>query len=142
LNATAAARQTAAVGFLDTIVKANSMYESKYQNGYAATIGQLGGVATAPATCDLSQMIDNSQIATMANNKQYVITYTPQGTALTTPAVGCTAAGFAGFLGTAVPLTVGASNSYCVDEKFTKHVDTTGGAAVTSESACDALPVL
>jgi len=141
LAATWSARQTKAVGFITAISQANSLYEQKYQNGYAPTIGVLAGPSTAAATCNLAEVIDNSLPTTMANSGQYVIAYTPMGTALAAPANGCTTPGQAGYLATASPLTPGAANSYCIDENQTLHVDVTGAAAVTTDTACDALPV-
>jgi len=141
LSATWSARQTKAVGFLNAISQANSMYEQKYQDGYAPTIGVLAGPTTAAPTCDLAEVLDNSLPATMTNSSQYIITYTATGTALTTAATGCTNPGQSGFLVTAQPMTAGAANSYCIDEASILHVDTTGGTAVTTDAACNALPV-
>jgi type IV pilus assembly protein PilA len=142
LAATWSARQAKAAGFITAISQANSLYEQKWQDGYAPTIGVLAGPATAAATCDLAEVLDNSLPATMTNSGQYLITYTATGTTLTAAAAGCTNPGQAGFLATANPLTAGAANAYCIDEKQTLHVDTTGPtAAVTTDAACDALPV-
>ena len=141
LSATWAARQTKAVGFITAISQSNSLYEQKWANGYAPTIGVLAGPTTATATCDLAEVLDNALPPTMTNSGQYVITYIAQGTALAAPGTGCTNPGQSGYLATASPLTVGAANSYCIDEHQTLHVDTTGGAAVTSDTACDGLPV-
>ena len=141
LAATWSARQTKAVGFITAISQGNSIYEQKWSNGYAPTIGVLAAPTTA-ATCDLAEVLDNSLPATMTNTGQYLITYTAQGAALAAPGTGCTVAGQAGYLATANPLTAGAANAYCIDEHQTLHVDVTGPtAAVTSDTACDQLPV-
>jgi type IV pilus assembly protein PilA len=135
------ANQAAAVANLRTISTASVSYWVTYSNGYPANLGILGG-SVPPATCNLSILIDES-IATAPNQKngfQYAYTGDQGNVAVSPP--GCTP-GFAGYLATAVPLTVGLTGdiSYCANEPGIIHYDTTGAVAGSS-AACDALPTL
>jgi type IV pilus assembly protein PilA len=140
LRSRISANQAAVVSNIRTITNAAVSYFITYGNGYPPTLGALGGVNGAAATCTASLLID-SVLATTAQRSGYQITYAGQqgnvgGAACATP-------GFNGFLITAVPIAAGLSGhlSYCSSEPGVIHYDPSGVAA-PDEIACAALPVL
>jgi type IV pilus assembly protein PilA len=142
LRARIAANESAAVGTLRTWTTAAVTYESTYQNGFPATQATFGGTPTT-ASCQTANLLDNTlAVAPPAQKSGYSFVYT-MGNALANAntASGCTAAGGATFAIGATPLVVNqtGNRSFCTDESGAIHVDPTGGAAPTTDTACEAL---
>jgi type IV pilus assembly protein PilA len=139
LRSRMAANQAAAVSNLRAITSAAVSYSVTYANGYPPSLGAIGGVASAPATCNAAVLIDQV-LSTAPNQKtgyQYALTG-DQGTVANPPA-GC-APGYVGYVISAAPLSIGLTGnmSYCSEESGVLHYDTTGATAATA-AACDAL---
>ncbi|HEV2205076.1 MAG TPA: prepilin-type N-terminal cleavage/methylation domain-containing protein, partial [Candidatus Acidoferrales bacterium] len=76
LKARIAANQSAAVGDIRTIASAEANFSSTYNDGYTATLVQLGGPA-ATNTCANANMIDDVLGGTDPSQKSgYRFTYT------------------------------------------------------------------
>lgn len=135
-----AANEASAVESLHAMLTASSLYYTTYDNGYPPTAAVMA--PTAVATCNQAGLID-PLLASAPNQKSgYTITYTGQNGTVNAPA-GCGAAGFMGFLVSAVPINVGVTGarSFCTEEDGVLHVDVNGGAIAT-DATCDALPIL
>jgi type IV pilus assembly protein PilA len=142
LNARIAANEAAASQTVRTITTAAMVYSSTYNNGFPPTLATLGGIASAPSTCNAAVLLD-VLVTTAPNQKSgFTFGYTAVGPPVTAPA-GCSAPGANAYLVTAVPNTVGVTGhrSFCSDEPGTIHFDTTGAVA-GSQNACEALPAL
>ena len=128
LRSKMAANQASAVSSLRTVNTANVTYESSYNIGYANTLGMLGGPPAAPATCNLSELIDPVLSTATAGTPKDGYTYTYNGATAFTGVVpgGCTA-GWLDFSTNATPLnnTMG-QNVYCVDDSGVVRIDVTG----------------
>jgi type IV pilus assembly protein PilA len=139
LRSKMAANEASAVGSIRTMVTANVTYSSTYGNGYAPTLGALGGASTVTvATCNNSLLIDSvisgGGTGNTAQKAGYNFTYVP-GTAVTTAGPGCGAAGVNAYSITAVPVTVGTTGQrgFFVDPSGVIRF-TTDGTAPTNTS--------
>jgi prepilin-type N-terminal cleavage/methylation domain-containing protein len=95
LHARMAANQASATANVRTITTANVTYSSTYGNGYAGSLGTLGGVdGTTLGTCNAAVLIDsvlsNNGVGNNALKSGYAYTYVP-GNALANPPPGCLA---------------------------------------------------
>jgi prepilin-type N-terminal cleavage/methylation domain-containing protein len=114
LRSKMAANEASAVGSLRTITTAGVTYSSTYGNGYAPTLGALGGASTVVvATCSTALLIDSVLSAAGAGNVStksgYTFTYVP-GVAVATSGPGCAAPGVNSYTITALPITVGTTS--------------------------------
>ena len=142
LRARQSANQASAVANVRTISTASVSYWVTYGNGYPPSLASLGGTG-ATATCGASILIDPVLSTAPYQKSGYQYAYAGQeGTVVTVPS-SCGAAGFLGYLATAVPITVGltGNTSYCTCEPGIIHMDTSGVVAA-DEAACNALPTL
>jgi type IV pilus assembly protein PilA len=133
LRAKIAANQASSVGSLRTITSAEETFSSTYSDGFTQTLGQLGGVAGAAATCGAAQLIDDVLSAGGAGNistkSGYTFTFTPGTIAALTSGIpaGCGGSGFTTFSVASVPITASTGTaSYCVDETGVVRVDPAG----------------
>ena len=118
LRARIAANQASAVGSLRTLTSAQATFQSTYNDGYATSLAQLGGVA--PGNCGASAVID--PVLAAGAKSGYNITYNvgnavPIATAGVAPN-GCPGWGDTGFNFAADPQSPGSTGTtyYCVDE--------------------------
>jgi prepilin-type N-terminal cleavage/methylation domain-containing protein len=141
LNARIAANEAAAAETVRTITTASMAYSSTYENGFPASLTNLGGPPAGPPTCDLSVLMD-SIVTTAPNQKSgFTFAYTAIGAPVTPPA-GCPTAGTNAYLVTATPISnLTGIRSFCSDEPGTMHYDT-AGTTPASQAACEALPAL
>ncbi len=140
LRSRMAAQESAACANIRTLVTANIVYSTMYNNGFPPDMQVLGG--PLPANCDQANLIDPI-IATAPSQKGgYTFGYTGNNGTVIAPA-GCGAPGFNGFLVTATPITWGVTGqrSFCSDTPGVIHLDPTGNTAA-SAAACDALTTL
>jgi len=139
LRSKMAANEASAVGSLRTMVTANVTFSSTYGDGYAPTLGVLGGAATTTvATCNNALLLDSVLSAGGTGNVStkagYSFTY-----AMTTPIsaapTGCSVAGGYLFTVVAVPITVGTTGQrgFFVDPSGVIRY-TTDGSAPTATS--------
>jgi len=140
LKARIAANEASAVGTLRTINTAAVTYQSTFSNGFPQTFTIFGGAP--PGNCGAANLLDTT-LATTGQKSGYKLSYT-QVKALTVAATGCGAPGSATYVTGAVPLSVNATGNrtFCSDESGVIHVDTTGGAAPATDTACEALASL
>jgi type IV pilus assembly protein PilA len=142
LRARIAANEAAAGETVRTITTASMAYNATWGNGFPPSLGTLGGLAGALATCDQADLMD--PIVTSAPNQKngFTYAYTPVGAPVTSPA-GCGAPGTNAYLVTATPVLLGVTGirSFCSDEPGTIHFDTSG-ATPGDQPACEALPAL
>lgn len=113
LRARLVANESSAIQGLRTLLTASVAYSTTYGNGYAPTLGALGGPRGAvAATCDNALLIDdllsNNGTGNTSSKSGYGYTYIP-GTAMARPALGCTAAGLLDFQLRADPVGQGAT---------------------------------
>jgi type IV pilus assembly protein PilA len=137
-----AANEASATASMHAILTASSLYYENYSNGYPPTMASMGGAAAALPTCNAAGELE-PLLSNAPNQKSgYTFAYTGEDGTVNVSA-GCSAPGFMGFLATAVPTSLGVSGarSFCVTEDGVIHFDSSG-ALTSSESACDALPVL
>ncbi len=111
LRSRMAANESSAVQSMRSIVTASVAYSSTYGNGYAPTLGALGGPAGAViATCDnallLDDLLSNNGTGNTSTKGGYTYSYLP-GAANPTPAPGCAAAGVQSFQVQADPVSPG-----------------------------------
>lgn len=142
LRARMAANEASAAENVRTITTAAVAYHTTWGNGFPPLLVTLGGVSSAPATCNQAILID-SVLATPPSQKSgYKYAYTGQGPTVNPPAI-CAAPGYEAYLVTATPITVGMTGqrSFCSDEPGVIHADITG-APIASSAACGALPAL
>jgi type IV pilus assembly protein PilA len=140
LQARISANQASAASTVRTINTAAVSYSTEWSDGYPPTLASLGTTA-ATASCAGAELIDNTIADTPSQKAGYTFSYMPQGAAVPNPAVGC-AAGYSQYLITAMPNSVlTGTQSLCMDEAFVLHYSSTG-AAVPTEAACEALPVM
>jgi type IV pilus assembly protein PilA len=125
LRAKIAANQASAVGSLRTISSAEQTFSSTYNDGFATSLGQLGGAAGSAASCTNATLIDEvlsggGGTAVTSQKSGYTFTFTPNGTAQLTSGIpaACGASGDTGFSVSAWPTTANSTGtaSYCVDE--------------------------
>ena len=140
LKARIAANQSAAVGDIRTIASAEANFSSTYNDGYTATLVQLGGPA-ATNTCANANMIDDVLGGTDPSQKSgYRFTYTNSKVAqlVTGIPAACGASGFTGFEVSAVPITLNTTGtaSYCIDDSGVVRVDGAGGAGADGAYPC------
>jgi type IV pilus assembly protein PilA len=140
MQAKISANQGAAASMVRTINTAATQYSTSWSNGFPPTLATLGG-ATATASCSGALILDAS-ITTPPNQKSgYVFAYTPQGPTNASAPAGCSP-GYSSYLITAMPASVfTGTDSFCSDESATLHYSSTG-AAISTPSACDALPAM
>jgi type IV pilus assembly protein PilA len=143
LRSRIAANEASAVENLRTITTASVVYNSTWGNGYPPALANLGGVTGNPATCDAAILVD--QILTTAPNQKsgYTFAYTGEGAVVAPTPAGCTLPGYLGYLGTAVPISLGVTGqrSFCSDEPATIYFDI-NGQPIANPTACVALPPL
>jgi type IV pilus assembly protein PilA len=142
LHAKIAANEAAAAEVIRTITTSSVTYSSSYGNGYPATLANLGGPAGGVCSCDLSVLMDNIIAAAPSQKSGFTFAYAAVG-APVSAVPGCTLPGSNAYLVTATPISefVTGIRSFCSDEPFTLHYDTTGATA-GSQNACEALPAL
>ncbi len=140
LQARIAANQAAAAQMVRTVTSANVVYSTTYGNGYAPSLAVLGGVASPP-TCNGALLLD-SIVSMPPNTKSgYAFGYLAAGATVLNPPAGC-APGYEAYLIAANPVSpMTGTNSYCSDQPGTIHYDS-AGAAIASQAACEALPIL
>jgi len=141
LRSRMAANEASAVEHVRAISTAVTVYSATWSNGYAPTMGTLGGTAIA-ATCDQAELLDPLITTPPFQKAGYTFSYSGVGPN-TPPAAGCAAQGYNSYLAAAVPIIVGATGgrSFCSDLPGVIHFDVTGNA-IASTAACDALPPL
>ena len=142
LRARIAANEAAAAETVRTLTTASMAYNATWGNGFPPTLGTLGGLAGALATCDQADLMDPI-VTTPPNQKSgFTYAYTAVGAPVIAPA-GCGAPGVNAYLVSATPLVFGITGirSFCSDEPGTIHFDTSG-ATPADQSACEALPAL
>jgi type IV pilus assembly protein PilA len=138
LRAKMSANEAAAVSSLRTINTASVNYSTTYGNGYAPSLGALGGPDGGVASCNAAEMLDsvlsNNGSGNTSQKSGYNFTFVP-GAVNATPASGCGAAGVTSFSVVALPILV----SYTGQRGF--YVDQTGlirfsidGSAPTTNS--------
>jgi type IV pilus assembly protein PilA len=135
-----AADEASAAENVRTITSASIIYYSTWNNGYPPSLATLGGTGTTD-TCDQANLVDPLLTTAPYQKSGYIFSYTGEvGPAAEGP--GCGAPGFNGYLVAAQPVgpTTGI-RTFCSDEPATIHFDASG-AAITSQSACEALPAL
>ncbi len=117
LRARMAANESSAVGSVRTLVTSNVAYSSTWGNGFAPTIGTLGGVLGAAATCDAAQLVDPLLSAAPNQKSGYKFSYN-MGGVNGAAAPGCGAAGGNTFAFTALPINVGTTgqSAFCAAE--------------------------
>ena len=116
LRSRMAANEASAVGSVRTVVTANVTFSTEYGDGFAPTLGTLGGAS--PATCANANLIDPvlaNATAPASAKSGYYFQYV--GTTATTPPAGC-AAGWQTFYVDAIPAIVGTTGqrSFCTDQ--------------------------
>src|SRR2546425_6622975 len=87
LRSKMAANEASAVGSLRTIVTSNVTYFSTYGDGFAPTLGVLGGLA--PATCANAVLIDNVLAAAPNQKSGYNFNFYVGANAWGAPPAGC-----------------------------------------------------
>jgi type IV pilus assembly protein PilA len=107
------ANEASAVYSLRAVSTASITYASSYGNGYAPTLGALGGKAgDTVASCDEALLIDsvlsNNGTGNNATKSGYNFVYIP-GTANPTKPDGCTSPGLANWQMRALPQVVGST---------------------------------
>lgn len=140
LQAKTSANQASAASMVRTINTASAQYSASWNNGYPPSLASLGSVGAAP-TCNGAMVLDASITNAPNQHSGYTFAYSGQGAAVPNPPAGC-AAGYSAYLITAMPNNVyTGTNSFCSDESMVVHYSTTG-AAIGTEAACEALPVM
>ena len=139
-----AANQASAVGSVRTINTAAVEYNSAYQNGFPATLAQIGTTGSAAVSCNNAEYLDSTltaaSVATAAKSGYYF----PLGagaTAVATPPTGCSAGGYVdGYTISAVPAAKGTSGqtSYCSDASGVIRTDPTGTTPAPAGGLCPA----
>lgn len=137
-----AANEAAAASSMHLILTASTVYYENYSNGYPPNIGSMAGPAGGLPSCDQAEELDPVLANAPHQKSGYTFNYTGENTKVN-PVPGCAAPGFTGFLATAVPVSVGVTGgrSFCTTEDGEVHFDATG-AAIASQAACEALPLL
>jgi prepilin-type N-terminal cleavage/methylation domain-containing protein len=122
LHSKMAANEASAVGTLRTVSTASISYSSAYGNGFAPSLGVLGGKAgDTSATCDeallLDSVLSNNGSGNTIIKSGYSFVYTP-GTVVPLKPAGCTNAGVSGWQMTGVPQIFGTTGDrgFYVDE--------------------------
>jgi prepilin-type N-terminal cleavage/methylation domain-containing protein len=140
LKARIAANEASAVGTLRTVNTAAVIYQSSYNNGFAPDFAHFGGAP--PGTCDAANLLDSTLTGT-GQKSGYTITYTGLNI-LKAAATGCGAPGASTYVSNAVPLALNATGNrmFCSDESGVIHVAPAGGAALGTDTACEALAAL
>src|SRR3984885_4444257 len=140
LQARISANQASAASTVRSINTAAVAYSTQWNDGFPPTLVSLGTTA-ATATCAGAALIDNTIASAPSQKAGYTFAYAPQGGAIPNPPPGC-AAGYSQYLITAMPNSVlTGTQSLCMDEAFVLHYSTTG-AAIPTEAASEALPVM
>ncbi len=111
LHSKMAANEASAVGTLRTVSTASISYSSAYGNGFAPSLGVLGGKAgDTSATCDeallLDSVLSNNGSGNTITKSGYSFVYTP-GIALSIKPASCTNAGVSAWQMTGVPQIFG-----------------------------------
>jgi type IV pilus assembly protein PilA len=126
LRAKIAANQSAAVGTLRTINSAEETFSSTYNDGFTATLGQLGGAPGPLASCAAAQLIDEVLSTAPSQKGGYQYTYANNNVLALTAGVpaACGASGFTGFSVSAGPVSLSTGTAaYCIDETGVIRVD-------------------
>ncbi len=141
LRARLAANEASAVGSLRTVSSASVTYMGAFGNGYAPSLGVLGGKpGDTLASCDEALLIDtvlsNNGSGNTSQKAGYSFTYTPS---TTKSGLGdaCSTAGSTGWQMTAVPTTVGSSGQrgFYIDQTGVITFTTDGSAASNQTNA-------
>lgn len=130
LRAKISAHESSAAASLRSINTAEATYNSTYGVGYA-TLLQLGTPAIPCAATPATACLIDPNLST-GSKSGYNFKAVPIN------------AGNINFVGTAVPMAVGATGqrTFCVDETGGIHFDPAGGAAPADDVGCEALAVL
>jgi type IV pilus assembly protein PilA len=147
LRSRMAANEASGVGSLRTINTAAVTYSSMYGNGYAATIGVLGGPdGTTTATCTASLLIDpllsGQGGATDPSLKSGYNFHIFNGSVAVTPTpAGCNPGYSDGYVAVAYPVSVGTTGqrSFCTDATGVIQFDPTGTEAAPTGVNCPLL---
>ena len=136
-----AANEASAAESIRSVTTASVVYFTTYGNGYPPSLVAMSKGAGL-ATCDLSDLGDPVVSAVPNQKSGYTFAYTGQNVNAT-PGPACTNPGFAGYLVTAIPTTLGITGqrSFCSDTPGVIHFDPSGLAA-GGIAACDALTPL
>lgn len=149
LRSKMAANEASAVGSIRTIVTADITYSTTYGNQFAPALTDLGpvvggGAANCQAAGLLDPLLSGVNPASATPQKSgYQFTYTGTGAATAPVPAGC-AAGQAGFVIAAQPITQGTTGnrSFCADETGVLYDDPTGATLAKTEATCEALTPL
>jgi type IV pilus assembly protein PilA len=133
LSARVAANEASAVGALRTVTSSSVMYMGTFGNGYAPSLGVLGGKpGDTLASCDEALLIDavlsNNGSGNTSQKAGYNFTYTPSDTK-SGQGPSCSTAGSVAWQMTAVPTSVGQSG------KRGFYVDQTGVITFTTDGS-------
>jgi type IV pilus assembly protein PilA len=147
LRSRMAANEASGVGSLRTINTAAVTYSSMYGNGYAATLGVLGGPdGTTNATCTASLLIDSLLSgeggATDPSLKSGYNFHIFNGSVAVTPTpAGCNPGYSDGYVAVAYPVSVGTTGqrSFCTDATGVIQFDPTGTEAAPAGVTCPIL---
>jgi type IV pilus assembly protein PilA len=140
LHAKMAANESAAVFSLRAINTASVSYSTTYGNGYAPSLGALGGTDGGTATCVSAEILDsvlsNNGSGNTSKKSGYIFTFTP-GPANTSAATGCTLPGVTSFYVTALPITVSytGQRGFFIDQTGVIRFSTDGTAPTLSNPA-------
>lgn len=143
LRSRLSANQASAVSNLRTITSGAVSYWVTYANGYPPSLGALGGVPGAAATCDAAILIDET-IATVPNQRSgYQFAYTQEEGLFGNTPPNCSNNGSVGYLLTTVPLNVGVTGtmSYCTTEEGIIHYNPSGSVAADQPTCKGLLPL-
>lgn len=148
LRSKMAANEASAVGSIRTIVTAAITYNATYGNQFPPTLAALGPAAAVG--CNNAGLLDPLLSGTVPasatpQKSGYTFQYKPTGAATNPVPASCGAAGSAGFVIAAKPITQGTTGNrdFCADETGVLYDDPTGAAGwETTEAGCEALSPL
>jgi type IV pilus assembly protein PilA len=137
MHAKMAANESSAVSSLRTINTASVNYSTTYGNGYAPSLGALGGPDGGVASCNGAEMLDsvlsNNGSGNTSQKSGYNFTFVP-GPVNGTAASGCGAPGVTSFSVLALPILVSATGQrgFYIDQTGLIRFTTDGTAPTTS----------
>lgn len=139
IRARIAANEASAATNIRAITTASVVYSSQYNDGYPATLANLGPPASSGgASCNTADLID--EVVAAGSKSGYLYAFTPQGTPINPAAQGCAGPGYNDFFVTATPRieNITGIRSFCTSSDGVIHFDPSGATA-GSEGACGAL---